>query len=99
MGQEPVSLRQIDEKGLAELVKNDSKKVRLINVWATWCGPCVTELPEFVKMNRMYRHRDFELVTISADAPAEEERALEVLKKNQVSATNYFCSPAATSTS
>ena len=87
---EPVELRQIDEKGIRELVKNDGKKLRLVNVWATWCGPCVAELPEFVKINRMYRHRDFELVTISADAPEEKDRALEVLKKNQVSATNYL---------
>ena len=41
-------------------------------------------------MNRMYRHRDFELVTISADSPEEKQRALEVLKRKQVSATNYL---------
>ena len=49
------SLKLIDEKGIRALVKNDGKKLRLINVWATWCGPCVAELPEFVAMNRMYR--------------------------------------------
>ena len=31
---------------------------------ATYCGPCVTELPELVTMNRMYRKRNFELITI-----------------------------------
>jgi thiol-disulfide isomerase/thioredoxin len=72
------------------LVKNDSKRLRLVNVWATWCGPCVTELPEFVTMNRMYRHRDFELVTVSADSPKEKEHALEVLKSKQVAASNYL---------
>ena len=87
---EEVDLKPIDEKGIKTLVKNDGKKLRLINVWATWCGPCVAELPEFVTMNRMYRHRDFELVTISADAPEEKDKALEVLKKKQVSATNYL---------
>jgi peroxiredoxin len=87
---EPVALRQLGEQGLRELVKNDGQKVRLINVCATWCGPCVTELPEFVTMNRMYRHRDFELVTISADSPEEQKRALEMLRTNQVSATNYL---------
>ena len=87
---EEVDLKLIDEKGIRALVKNDGKKLRLINVWATWCGPCVAELPEFVTMNRMYRHRDFELVTISADSPEEKEKALEVLKKKQVSATNYL---------
>ena len=87
---EEVALKLIDEKGIRALVKNDSKKLRLINVWATWCGPCVAELPEFVTMNRMYRNRDFELVTISADSPEEKDKALDVLKKKQVSASNYL---------
>jgi len=85
-----VGLKRIDEKGIRALVKNDGKKLRLINVWATWCGPCVTELPEFVAMNRMYRHREFELITIAANSPEEKDKALEMLKKNQVSATNYL---------
>ncbi len=87
---EEVALKLIDEKGIRALVKNDGKKLRLINVWATWCGPCVAELPEFVTMNRMYRNRDFELITISADSPEEKDKALEVLKKKQVSASNYL---------
>ena len=87
---EEVIVKLIDEKGLRALAKNESKRLRLINVWATWCGPCVAELPEFVTMNRMYRNRDFELVTISADSPEEKDKALEVLKKKQVSASNYL---------
>lgn len=87
---EKVDLKPIDEKGIRALVKNDSKKLRLVNVWATWCGPCLVELPEFVAMNRMYRRRDFELVTISADSPEEKAKALEALTQKQVSATNYL---------
>ena len=87
---EEVGLQLIDEKGIRALVKNDGKKLRLINVWATWCGPCVAELPEFVAMNRMYRQRDFELITISANSPEEKDDALKVLKEKQVSASNYL---------
>jgi peroxiredoxin len=87
---EEVAVKLIDEKGIRALVKNDSQRLRLINVWATWCGPCVAELPEFVTMNRMYRQRNFELITISADSPDEKDKALEMLKKKQVSAGNYL---------
>ena len=87
---EEVGLKLIDEKGIRSLTKDEGKNLRLINVWATWCGPCVAELPEFVAMNRMYRHRGFELVTISADAPEEKAHALEFLEKKQVSARNYL---------
>lgn len=89
-GAEPVKLDTIDAAGIKNLVKNDSKKLRLLTVWATWCGPCVNELPEFVTMNRMYRGRDFELITISADAADDKEKALERLKEKQVAAKNYL---------
>jgi peroxiredoxin len=87
---EPVTLEPLDEAGLARLVKNDTKKYLLLNVWATWCGPCVEELPEFVTMNRMYRRRPFQLVTISLDDPQKKEAALKVLRDKHVAATNYI---------
>lgn len=87
---EPVHLETIDETGIKDLLKNNSDKLRLINVWATWCGPCVTEFPDFMDINRMYRGRDFELVTVSADNPAAKEKALKFLKTNQASTKNYI---------
>lgn len=87
---EPVTIETIDEPGLQNLLKNESGKLRLINVWATWCGPCVIELPDFVNINRMYRGRDFELITICADRPAKKAKALETLTRIQMSATNYI---------
>lgn len=89
---EPVELKLIDEAGIKELAKNDSKKLRLINLWATWCGPCVSEMPELVTMNRMYRHRDFEMITISVDDPQHQDKAIEMLKQLHVSSTNYLYS-------
>jgi peroxiredoxin len=87
---EPVSLEEIDASGVAKLVKNDTKNLLLVNLWATWCGPCVAELPELVEMNRMYRSRAFRLATISLDEPAKRDAALEMLRKNHVSAANYL---------
>ena len=75
---------------LRKLTKNETKKLRLVNVWATWCGPCVAELPEFVTINRMYRGRDFELVTISATSPEDKSAALKVLQEKRVAASNYL---------
>ena len=87
---EEVSLESIDDAGLKQLLKNDTKKLRLINVWATWCGPCVAEIPDFLNINRMYRHRDFELVTISADKPDKKDKVLATLKRLQASSKNYI---------
>jgi peroxiredoxin len=87
---EPVDLKPIDVAAVTALAKNDSNKLRLVNVWATWCGPCVAELPELVTMNRMYRKRDFEMITISIDDAAKRDKALERLKELHVSAANYI---------
>ena len=87
---EPVKLDSIDDKGITELLKNNSDKLRLINVWATWCGPCVEEFPEFVTMNHMYRDRGFEFVSISADDPSKRENALRFLQRQQASGPNYI---------
>lgn len=90
LAKEPVDLEPIDEAGLRSLRKNDGQKVRLVNVWATWCGPCVTEFPELVEINRMYRHRAFEMVTVSANFPDEKKEVLEFLKKQQSSGKNLI---------
>lgn len=87
---EPVRLDTITEGGLKELVANHTDKLRLINVWATWCGPCVAEFPDLVDINRMYRRRDFEFITISADEPAKKVKALQFLQQSRASNTNYI---------
>jgi peroxiredoxin len=87
---EPVALDRIDEAGVKKLAANDTKKLRVINVWATSCGPCVAELPELVTMNRMYRRRPFELITISLDDPKKAEQASKVLTDLHVSCKNYL---------
>jgi len=87
---EEVSLAKIDAKEVGELVKNDTSKLRLINIWATWSKPSVEQIEQFIVMNRMYRRRDFELITISADSPAKEQQVLSALKKKQASCRNYL---------
>jgi peroxiredoxin len=89
---EPVELEMTDEAGIRDLLKNNSDKLRLINVWATWCGPCVTEFPDFITINRMYRGRDFEFISISADDPALKEKVLKFLKGKQAANKNYLFS-------
>jgi len=87
--EEEVSLTPTDAAGLKALAKNDSAKLRLINVWATWCGPCVIEFPDLVTVNRMYRARGFEVVTVSADPPEKRDVALAFLKEKQASTRNF----------
>jgi peroxiredoxin len=87
---EAVELKTIDEAGIKELLKNNSDRLRMINVWATWCGPCVTEFGDLMDIYHMYRGRDFEYISISADDPANKEKVLKFLQKKMASCTNYL---------
>lgn len=87
---EPVNMELINTLQIDSLIKNDSDKLRLINIWATWCGPCVTEFPDFVVINRMYRNRPFEFITISADHPEKPEPVLNFLKSKGAANRNYL---------
>jgi thiol-disulfide isomerase/thioredoxin len=87
---EPVSVETVDAAGLRGLRQGDGKKVRLVNFWATWCGPCVAEFPELVEINRMYRNRDFEFVSVSANTPAEKAEVQNFLEKVKASGRNLL---------
>lgn len=80
---EPVTLENIDADGVAKLAKNDTNKVRMINVWATWCGPCVKEFPDLVSISRRFSTRDFELITLSIDDPKESASAAKEFLESQ----------------
>jgi thiol-disulfide isomerase/thioredoxin len=81
---EPVNLALIDAEGVAKLAKNDSNRLRLINVWATWCAPCVAEFPVLVSLARRLGSRDFELVTLSMDDPKLQPQVKTFLEKQHV---------------
>jgi peroxiredoxin len=82
---EPVELAKIDADGVRALARNDSNRLRLINVWATWCAPCVKEFPALVALSRRLGNRDFEMVTIAMDDPRHERQVKAFLEKQHVS--------------
>ena len=86
----PVKIENIDTSGIKELIKNKSDKLRLINVWASWCGPCVQEFPDFVILDRIYRSREFEFISINADKLERKDNVLKLLQKNEASNKNYI---------
>jgi peroxiredoxin len=89
---EPVKLDSINVAGIKDLLQNKTDKLRLINVWATWCVPCVQEFPDLVTINHLYRDRGLQLVTISSDELVNQNKALAFLEKKRASGLNYIYS-------
>jgi thiol-disulfide isomerase/thioredoxin len=87
---EPVKIEPASVETLKDLRANKSGKVRLINVWATWCGPCVAEFDDLLETNLRFRHRDFEVVTIAAQFPDEKDRVLAFLQNHHASTRNFY---------
>ena len=50
-------------------ISNYSGKVVLINLWATWCGPCRVETPELVRLHKEYQDRGVEFIGLSTEDP------------------------------
>jgi peroxiredoxin len=87
---EPVTLVPAGLDELKALRKNGTGKVLLVDFWATWCGPCTAEFPEFQKMYRMYRKRAFDLVTVSVNFPDERKGAMKFLNEQHASTKNLI---------
>jgi thiol-disulfide isomerase/thioredoxin len=85
-----VLVEKVNIDAIKEIIRNPTDKLILVNLWATWCGPCVTEFPELITIHRMYQGRDFELVTISADVPFRKEDVEKFLQDKNAAVRNYL---------
>ena len=63
-------------------------KIVLVDFWATWCGPCVGELPNVLKTYQKYHDKGFEIIGISLDQKKEDLEAF--LKKKEMTWPQYF---------
>ena len=85
---EPVRLDAATAEDLKKLRANPTGKVLLVNFWATWCGPCVTEFPGLETTFRMFRGRDFDFVTVATNLPDERAGVVKALEKQHASSRN-----------
>src|SRR5690606_8072833 len=62
-------LEVYDFNGFQKFLQKKDGKVYVVNFWATWCAPCVKEMPYFEKLNEEYKSDNVEVLFVSLDFP------------------------------
>ncbi len=76
-------LEVYDYEGLKKFLNTTSDKTYVINFWATWCAPCVKELPHFEQLNSNYSDKKVEVILVSLDFPNKYDSNLKPFIKEK----------------
>lgn len=76
------STSMADQFGNQQSLGQWSNKLLVINFWATWCAPCLEEMPVFVRLQQKYGTKGLQIVGIAADSAANSRKFAEKLKIN-----------------
>jgi len=76
---------------LEQIWEEANDTLYLINFWATWCQPCVEELPYFMQVNEEMKNEKFKMILVSLDFPRQiESRVIPFLEKHNISDANVW---------
>jgi peroxiredoxin len=88
--EQPIKLEMANASDLKTLRTNPAKHMLLVSFWATWCGSCIDEFSDLEDTYQMYKVRDFDLVTVSANMPDEKNGVLKMLEKKRATCRNLL---------
>lgn len=80
-----IKLEIHDFNGLEPYLNKSDDKIYVVNFWATWCAPCVKELPHFEELNKNYKGKNVEVMLVSLDFPSQYDKMLKpFIKKHDL---------------
>ncbi len=77
INRDDIKLEIYDFNGLEKFLNQEDYNVHVVNFWATWCKPCVKELPHFETLNEKYKDKDIEVLLVSLDFPKQYDKKLK----------------------
>jgi len=84
-------LKVIKYPDLAKIIAQEDSPIKVINFWATWCKPCVKELPQFEALNEKYKSEGLKLILVSLDFAEEADtRVKQFVDKKNLKSSLYL---------
>ncbi len=76
--------RIVKLKDLQMMIQSPSEKIRVINFWATWCAPCIKELPHFERLNQERNDVQVTLVSLDLDLDPNPEKVYKFIARRDI---------------
>lgn len=87
----PPAPKMVQFEEIEQLMNDESGQLQVINFWATWCGPCVKELPHFEKVRKQYLSKGVNFTLVSLDfADKFESAVIPFVKKKNLKSTVWL---------
>lgn len=79
-----------DAPTILEDIASGTSEMTLVNMWATWCAPCIEEFPLFIELSKRYSRSDLRVVFVSVDFIEERVAAEQFLADQDWKERSYF---------
>lgn len=86
-----IQLDIYDYDGLKPLINKKDDKVHVVNFWATWCAPCIKELPYFEDINKKYSDKNIEVLLVNLDFPRQYDTKLKPFLQEKQLTSKVVC--------
>ena len=85
VSEDGVTIPIYDYNGIASILKQENDTTYVVNFWATWCKPCVKELPFFEMLNKHYADKKVKVLLVSLDMESQlKSKLIPFIKKRQI---------------
>ncbi len=83
-------LIEANARTILTAIEDNPADFKVVNFWATWCGPCVKEFPDLMAVDSLMADRGVDVIFVSADFPEERPAILEFLQRQGVRERTYL---------